>query len=124
MTGTHDLPSGGNKNTMYTLAVTLLLGLALFKMVDVLEDLVPELTKLHGLVTTALAVVGTFALDYSLFEGFQVTLREAWMGTLVTGLALAGTTSVWRAMFRWLGSSDGEEPAQRHQPTRHMSRAA
>ena len=109
---------------MYTLAVTLLLGLALFKMVDVLEDLVPELSRVHGLVTAGLGVVGAFAIDYSLFAGFDVSLREAWMGTLVTGLALAGTTSVWRALFRWLGSSDGEEPAQRHQPTRHVSRAA
>ncbi len=109
---------------MYTLAVTLLLGLALFKMVDVLEDLVPDLTKLHGLVTAGLAVVGAFAIDYSLFEGFGVSLREDWMSTLVTGLALAGTTSVWRAVFRWLGSSDGEEPVARHQPTRHVSRAA
>lgn len=109
---------------MYTLAVTLILGLALFKLVDVLEDLVPELTKLHGLVTTGLAVVGAFTIDYSLFEGFGVSLREAWMGTLVTGLALAGTTSVWRAAFRWLGSSEGEEPLARHQPTRHVSRVA
>lgn len=109
---------------MYTLAVTLLLGLALFKMVDVLEDLVPDLTKLHGLVTAGLGVIGAFAIDYSLFEGFGVSLRENWMGTLVTGLALAGTTSIWRAVFRWLGSSDGEEPVARHQPTRHVSRAA
>ncbi|MGH9157822.1 MAG: hypothetical protein ACRD1K_18750 [Acidimicrobiales bacterium] len=124
MTGIHDLPSGGNKKPMYTLAVTLLLGLALFKMVDVLEDLVPELTRFQGLVTAGLAVVGAFAVDYSLFAGFNVALREEWMGTLVTGLALAGTTSVWRAGFRWLGSSDGQEPAERHQPTGRIHRAA
>ncbi len=57
---------------MYTFAVTLLLGLALFKIVDLVEDLVPGLAKLHNAVTVALGVVGVLALDYSLFEGFEV----------------------------------------------------
>ena len=109
---------------MYTFAVTLLLGLALFKLVDVLEDLVPDTTKLHGLVTLGLAVAGAFAIDYSLFEEWNVALRESWMGTFLTGLTVAGATSVWRAAFHWLGSSEGEEPAVRHQPRSTISRAA
>ena len=109
---------------MYTLAVTVLLGLALFKIVDVIEDLVPGLTKLHDAVTVTLAIVGAFALDYSLFDGFGVTLREDWMGALFTGVIVAGTTSVWRALFHWLGTSEGEEPAVRHQGSRVVSRAA
>ena len=109
---------------MYTFAVTLLLGLALFKLVDVLEDLVPDTTKLHGLVTSALAVAGVFAIDYSLFEGWDIALRETWMGTFLTGLVVAGATSVWRAAFHWLGSSEGEEPSVRHQHRGPVSRAA
>ena len=100
---------------MYTFAVTLLLGLALFKLVDVLEDLAPDTTKLHGLVTMVFAVVGAFVMDYSLFDGWNVALREDWMGTFLTGLVIAGATSIWRAAFHWLGSSDGEEPTLRHQ---------
>ena len=100
---------------MYTFAVTLLLGLALFKFVDVLEDLAPDTTKFHGLVTLVLAVAGVFAMDYSLFESWSIALREDWMGTFLTGLTVAGATSVWRAAFHWLGSSDGEEPEVRHQ---------
>lgn len=99
---------------MYDFGITILLGLALFKIVDVLEDLVPDLTKLHSLVTMALGVAGAFALDYSLFRGFGIGLREVWMGTAVTGLMVAGSTSIWRAGFRWLGSSEGEEPEVRH----------
>ena len=99
---------------MYTFAVILLLGLALFKIVDVLEDLVPDATKLHGLLTVGFAVLGAFAIDYSMFDGFGVALREDWMGTFLTGVAVAGTTSVWRAAFHWLGSSEGEEPEVRH----------
>jgi hypothetical protein len=99
---------------MYDFAITILLGLALFKLVDVLEDVVPDLTKMHSLVTVAFAVAGAFVLDYSLFRATGVALREEWMGTLVTGLMIAGSTSIWRAVFRWLGSSEGEEPAVRH----------
>ena len=99
---------------MYTFAVTLLLGLALFKIVDTFEDLAPGTTKLHGLLNLGIAVLGAFAIDFSLFDGFGVALREDWMGTFLTGAAIAGSTSVWRAAFHWLGSSEGEEPEVRH----------
>lgn len=99
---------------MYTFAVTLLLGLALFKIVDAFEDLAPGTTKLHGLLTLGIAVLGTFAIDFSLFESWGIALRENWMGTFLTGATVAGATSVWRAGFHWLGSSEGEEPEVRH----------
>jgi hypothetical protein len=99
---------------MYTFAVIMLLGLALFKIVDVFEDLAPGTAKLHGLLTLAVAIAGAFAIDFSLFTGWGVALRQDWMGTLITGVAIAGTTSVWRAAFHWLGTSEGEEPEIRH----------
>ncbi|HEX9531117.1 MAG TPA: hypothetical protein VF954_08265 [Acidimicrobiales bacterium] len=109
---------------MYTFAIVVLLGLALFKVVDLLEDLVPALTRFHTLVTLALAVAGTVALDYSLFSGFHVVLRNSWMGSWTTGLIVAGTTSAWRAAFHWLGSSEGEEPEVRHTSEHHPRIAA
>lgn len=99
---------------MYIFAVTLLLGLALFKIVDAFEDLAPGTTKLHGLLTLGIAVLSAFAIDFSLFDGWGVALRESWMGTFLTGAMVAGATSVWRAGFHWLGSSEGEEPEVRH----------
>jgi len=99
---------------MYTFAVTLLLGLALFKIVDTFEDLAPGTVKLHGLLTLVIAILGAFAIDYSMFDGWGVALRQDWMGTFLTGAAVAGSTSVWRAAFHWLGSSEGEEPEVRH----------
>ena len=108
---------------MYTFAVTLLLGLALFKFVDVLEDLAPDTTRFHGLITLVFAVAGVFAMDYSLFESWGIALREDWMGTFLTGLTVAGATSVWRAAFHWLGSADGEEPEVRHQRGSHVRAA-
>ena len=99
---------------MYDFAITVLLGLALFKIVDLLEDLAPGLTKFHALTTLVLAVLGVMVLDYSIFEGYGIGIRDADMGVWVTGLIVAGTTSAWRALFHWLGSSEGDEPEVRH----------
>lgn len=100
---------------MYDFAITILLGLALFKIVDLLEELVPQLARFHVGVTMVLAVAGAVALDYSVFARYGIELREQWMGLWATGLMVAGTTSMWRAMFHWLGTSEGEEPEVRHQ---------
>jgi hypothetical protein len=99
---------------MHDFAITVLLGLALFKIVDVVEDLVPGLTKFHTMVTMVLAVAGVIAIDYSLFDAYGIALRESWMGMWATGFVVAGTTSVWRAAFHWLGTSEGDEPEVRH----------
>lgn len=99
---------------MYHFAVTVLLGLALFKIVDLVEDHVPALTRWHAVATMVFGVAGCYALDYSLFSGFGIGLRETWMGSVFTGLVIAGTTSVWRAAFHWLGSSEGDAPDVRH----------
>lgn len=100
---------------MYDFALVILMGLALFKVVDLVEDFVPMLTKYHLLLTLVLAVAGTIALDYSVFSSWGIDLRTGDTGTWVTGLMVAGTTSVWRAAFHWLGTSEGEEPEVRHQ---------
>jgi hypothetical protein len=107
---------------MYDFAITVLLGLALFKIVDVVEDLVPGLTKFHTLMTMVLAVAGVVAIDYSLFDAWGIGLREHWMSMWATGFVVAGTTSVWRALFHYLGTSEGEEPEVRH--SSHLRSAA
>ena len=99
---------------MYDFAIVILLGLALFKVVDLVEDLVPQLTRFHMLITLVVAVAGAVVLDYSVFSRWGVDFRTSDMGTWMTGLVIAGTTSVWRAAFHWLGSSEGEEPEVRH----------
>ena len=109
---------------MYTFAVVVLLGLALFKVVDLFEDLLPALTRYHTILTLVLALAGTVGMDYSMFSAFHVDLRSSWMGAWVTGLVIAGTTSAWRAAFHWLGSSEGEEPELRHTAEHHPRIAA
>ncbi|MCA1845391.1 MAG: hypothetical protein LC792_19805 [Actinobacteria bacterium] len=105
---------------MHDFAVILLLGLGLFKLVDLLEDYVPAITKVHALATMALAVGTVWLLDYSLFDGFGIGVRDAWMGPVFTGLMVGGSTSCWRALFHWLGSDEGDAPEVRH----HVMKAA
>lgn len=103
---------------MYHFAVIALLALALCKVVDLLEDVVPSLTRFHAMFTMALAVAGCVALDYSVFDGFGISLRDADYGTWATGLVVGGMTSAWRAAFHWVGSSEGDarEPRQHGRP--------
>jgi hypothetical protein len=91
---------------MYHFAIIALLGLATLKVVDLLEGFVPQLTRIHALLTFGLAVAATVAIDYSVFDGFGVTVRESWMGTWATGLMVGSMTTVWRAVFGWLGASE------------------
>jgi hypothetical protein len=108
---------------MYDFAIVALLGLALFKVVDLLEGLVPALARFHTLATLVLGVAATVALDYSVFASYHIGLRDARMGMWFTGLIVAGTTSAWRAAFHWLGSSEGDAPEVRHQPGPHKMAA-
>ena len=99
---------------MHDFTIVVLMALALWKTVDLLEDLVPGLTRLHTLATVALGIAAAVAVDYSMFRGLHVTLRDTWMGPVVTGLAIAGSTSAWRALFHWFGSAEGDAPEVRH----------
>jgi hypothetical protein len=99
---------------MHDFTIVVLLSLALWKVVDLLEDIVPGLTRFHNLVTVVLGVAAVVAMDYSMFRGFHVVLRDSWMGAYATGFAIAGTTSAWRALFHWFGSNEGDAPEVRH----------
>jgi hypothetical protein len=99
---------------MYPLAVIALLGLGLFKLMDLLEDLLPKLARIHTEVALVLGVAAAVAADYSVFGGFRTTFRDHWMGVWATGIAIAGCTSVWRALFHLAGSSEGDAPEERH----------
>jgi hypothetical protein len=109
---------------MHDFTIVILLGLGLWKLIDLLEDLIPGIARLHTLLTVAIGVAGAVTLDYSLFNGFHVVLRDSWMGPWATGLVIAGTTSAWRAVFHWLGSNEGEAPEVRHAPHQPRKLAA
>lgn len=96
---------------MYQFAVVALLGLAVLKVVDMIEDLVPGLARFRAVATFAVAVAAVVALDYSVFAGFGVSLRDATIGTWVTGLIVGSLASAWQAALGWLGSAERTTPA-------------
>ena len=98
---------------MYHFAVVALLGLATVAVVDLLLEMVPGLGRLRTLTTFVLAVTAVVAVDYSLFDGFGIEVREAWIGTMVTGLVVGSLASAWRAVFGYLGVGDEREPGRR-----------
>jgi hypothetical protein len=87
---------------MYDFAIVALLALATVKLVDFLADNVPMLDRLRSLVTFAGALGAVWILDYSLFDGFGVDVRNHDAGIWMTGLVVAGLTVPWRALFGFL----------------------
>jgi hypothetical protein len=90
---------------MYEFAAVALLGLATLKVVDLLSELVPGIAKVRTLTTFALAVATVLALDYSIFSGFGIAVRDAWIGTVVTGLIIGSLAAAWDAVLGWFGTT-------------------
>jgi len=87
---------------MYTFAIVALMALAVVKLVDFLVDLLPETRGMRTILTFVLALGGMWLLDYSMFEGFGVAVRNEATGVWMTGFIVAGATSAWRAVFGYL----------------------
>ena len=87
---------------MYDFAIVALMALATVKLVDFLSDAVPQLAGFRSLLTFVLAIGGTVLIDYSIFRGFGIEIRNDTVGTWVTGLVVAGMTVPWRALFAYL----------------------
>ena len=90
---------------MYEFAVVTLLGLVALKVTDLVLENVPGLDRIRTLLTFSIAIVFALALDYSVFEGFGVQVREAWMGTIGTGLVIGSLSSAWAALLGWFGTT-------------------
>jgi hypothetical protein len=103
---------------MYEFAVVTLFGLVALKVTDLLVELAPGLDRIRTLLTFALAVVVAVALDYSLFRGFGITVREAWMGTVGTGLVIGSLAGAWASVLGWLGTTSvaGHRPVASERP--------
>ena len=90
---------------MYEFAVVTLLGLVTLKVTDLVIENVPGLDRIRTLFSFALAIVFALALDYSVFEGFGVTVREAWMGTVGTGLVIGSLAGAWSTLLGWMSTA-------------------
>jgi hypothetical protein len=89
---------------MITFAVVAMLALAVVKLVDVLCDYVPG-TDTHiarTVLTYAASLAAVWLLDFSMFAGFEVPVRDDAVGVWLTGFVVAGMTVPWRALFGFL----------------------
>jgi hypothetical protein len=87
---------------MYDFAVVALLALAVVKLVDFLADSIDVLDRMRSVLTFVFAIAAVVALDYSMFQGFGIGIRDEDLGTWMTGFVVAGMTVPWRAAFAWL----------------------
>jgi hypothetical protein len=93
---------------MYDFAVIALLGLATLKVTDLLEELVPALSRFTTFLRLAIGVGAAVAIDYSVFNGFGIGVREDWIGTWATGLMIGSLATGWKVAFGYLGASEGD----------------
>jgi hypothetical protein len=108
---------------MYDFAVLALLALAVVKTVDFLADNLGALEKLRSLLTFVFGVGVAWLLDYSVFRGWGIDVRDADTGTIITGFAIAGLTVPWRAVFSWLTHDRAmmDETLGHHAPLRRAA---
>ena len=108
---------------MYDFAIVALLALGTVKVVDFLADSVSPLRAWKSLVTFIAAVGVVVALDYSLFRGFGITVRNDTLGVWITGFMVAGATVGWRAVFGYLthDRATRDETLGEHRPLRRAA---
>jgi hypothetical protein len=101
---------------MYDFAVVAMLALAVVKVVDFLSDSVGSLTRMRSVLTFLGGLGAVWALDYSLFDRFDIAVRNRSAGIWVTGFMVCGATVAWRAMFAYLthDRAEGDETLGSH----------
>jgi hypothetical protein len=77
----------GGKN-VYEFAIVVLLGIGIFKVVDMLNEYV-DLSKVQSLLTIGLGALTAWALGFSLFEAWGIEVRSEALGYIGTGLMLS-----------------------------------
>jgi hypothetical protein len=86
---------------MHDFAVIALLALAVVKLVDfVTENL--DMPRMRSLLTFVGALVAVWLLDYSVFAGWDIAVRDEDLAVVMTGFMVAGLTVPWRAVFGYL----------------------
>ena len=104
---------------MYAFVVFVGLALALAVVSEVLAEVLPiKAPKALGTtMTVGIAILGAWAIDYSVFRAFGQDLRASWENPVVTGIVLVGAGEFLRAVAAnmgisiSLGSKDRSKPA-------------
>jgi hypothetical protein len=98
---------------VYEFAIVVLLGIGVFKVVDMLNEYV-NLAKVQSLLTIALGAIVAWALGFSLFAQWEIPVRSEALGYLGTGLMLAAagyaTPQVFEHVAEIIGHRRGSTP--------------
>ena len=107
---------------MHDFAVIALLALAVVKLVDFVCELI-DYKGLRSPLTFVAGIGLAWMLDYSMFAGWDVAVRDADAGMWVTGFVIAGMTVPWRALFGYLTHerATGDETLGEHTPLRRAA---
>jgi galactitol-specific phosphotransferase system IIC component len=92
---------------MYAFVVFVGLALALAVVAQVLDEVLPVKAPkaLTTTMTVGIAILGCWAIDYSVFESFGQALRADWQNPVVTGIVLVGSGEFLRAIAGNMGFS-------------------
>ncbi|MDQ1705878.1 MAG: hypothetical protein QOF18_2244 [Frankiaceae bacterium] len=92
---------------MYAFVVFVGLALALAVVGEMLGEVLPiKFPKaLTTTITVGIAVLGAWAIDYSVFRAFGQGLRASWENPVVTGIVLVGAGEFLRALAGNMGLS-------------------
>jgi galactitol-specific phosphotransferase system IIC component len=92
---------------MYAFVVFVGLALALAVVGEVLGEVLPiKFPKaLTTTITVGIAILGAWAIDYSVFRAFGQDLRASWENPVVTGIVLVGAGEFLRAVASNMGLS-------------------
>lgn len=83
---------------MHEFAIIVLLGIGIFKLVDMLNEYF-DLSKFQTVLHIALAAVVAWALEFSLFAQWGIAVRSETLGYVGTGLIMAAAGYVTPKVF-------------------------
>jgi hypothetical protein len=102
---------------VYEFTILVLLGIGVFKLVDMLNEYV-DLSKVQSLLTIALGALVAWGLGFSLFAEWSIPVRSEALGYVGTGLMLAAAGYATPKVFEHVGDIIG------HRRTTTMGKAA
>ncbi|MFN2525537.1 MAG: hypothetical protein ABR505_04645 [Actinomycetota bacterium] len=103
---------------MYEFAIVVLLGIGVFKVIDMLNEYT-DLAKIQSLLTIALGALVAWGLEFSLFANWGISVRSETVSYIGTGLMLAAAGYAVPQVFEHVAEVIGH----RRETTR-VSRAA
>ena len=90
---------------MYQFAILLFGGLAVWLVGKVLAQHGPDMARATGAVLMAgLGVAYAYLVDYSVFSGWGVDVRNDAIGHVITGFIVAGVAMLWEEALDFMHS--------------------